>query len=161
MVDGDIRGALIEIGYRVATCKHERRDQFVGFRDCGLRMIDEAGLDHIVVSGAGGNGSGATVGTGSSSGGGIDLGSAPPDGGTLGDTTGFGAPQDLMDNLVNDYVPTGYCVFFGTSDCAYYFRDEVNQENSGFYGLWGSEANQTMIKDYLFRIPKVTCAKHG
>ena len=98
-------------------------------------------VDHIVVSGAGGNGSGATVGTGSSSGGGIDLGSAPPDGGTLGDTTGFGAPQDLMDNLVNDYVPTGYCVFFGTSDCAYYFRDEVNRKNSGFYGLWGSGAN--------------------
>ena len=42
--DGHIRGALIKIGFRIATSLHERRDQLIGFCDRTLWMIDEMGL---------------------------------------------------------------------------------------------------------------------
>lgn len=49
MVDGDVGGALLEVGDGIAAGLHERGDEFVGFGDGALGMIDEAGLHGLPV----------------------------------------------------------------------------------------------------------------
>ena len=49
MVDGNVGGALIEFGDRIAARLQERRDELIGFRDRALRVIDKARLHHAPV----------------------------------------------------------------------------------------------------------------
>ena len=44
MVDRNVGGTLIEIGYRIATSFHQRRHQVIGFCDCPFRRIDKTRL---------------------------------------------------------------------------------------------------------------------
>src|SRR4249920_3641561 len=47
MVDGNIRGTLIEIGDRITTGLHQGRYECIGLGDCPLRVIDEARLQYL------------------------------------------------------------------------------------------------------------------
>jgi hypothetical protein len=44
MIDGDVRGSLLEVSNWVAAELHQVGDETVGFDDRGLRVIDEASL---------------------------------------------------------------------------------------------------------------------
>ena len=44
MVDRNVGGTLIEIGYGIATSFHYRGHQVIGFCDCPLRGVDKTRL---------------------------------------------------------------------------------------------------------------------
>jgi hypothetical protein len=85
-------------------------------------------IDHIVVAAAP-NGDG---GNGQPSGG---AGNSSGDG-----SSGFVAPSDIAQYVVNDYIPQGYCQanipWITLSYCSFYYYDRTTNSNSGTYGVW-------------------------
>lgn len=49
VADGDVGGALLEVGDGIAAGLHERGDELIGLGDRALGVIDEAGLDGLPV----------------------------------------------------------------------------------------------------------------
>ena len=49
MVDGDVGGPLIEVGYGIAASVHEGGDELIGFEDGSLRVVDETGLNGLPI----------------------------------------------------------------------------------------------------------------
>jgi len=49
MFDGDVGGALVEVGDGIAAGVHERGDQFIGFDDGAFGVVDETRLDGLPV----------------------------------------------------------------------------------------------------------------
>ena len=49
IVDGDIGGALLKVGLRIAASFKECVDEGVSFIDCGLGVVNEVGLDDLPI----------------------------------------------------------------------------------------------------------------
>ncbi|HVE33044.1 MAG TPA: hypothetical protein VNC18_05775 [Gemmatimonadaceae bacterium] len=45
VMDGEIRGALVEVGHRIPADFHDFFDEAIGARDSAARVVDEEGLD--------------------------------------------------------------------------------------------------------------------
>jgi hypothetical protein len=113
-------------------------------------------IDHIVVTGsARGNAGIATPPPTSGGAADVGIGSSMGDG-----SSGFAAPLDIAQNLVNDYVPQMWCGLVG-QQCFYYFYDRQTKIDSPTYGalrwarLWtnGRAAMASRISNGSLRRP--------